>query len=221
LPAVPAGSRLRTAADAGAAFAFERGATLRLHALTEITLVSATHVELAAGTVYYDSGLAGAPPIAIGTALGTIHDLGTQFEVFAAAAGVRIRVREGSVEVLDSAAAAPIMGSAGEQVSVDRGGRVQRQPFATDAPEWDWTLALGSTLLVDGRSVFDVLTWVARETGKALRFADPTAEQRARSAMLAGGGVTLTPREAFDVVVGTADGLEISLVPGAIVVNPR
>lgn len=218
---VPAGSRLRTAAAAGAVLALERGAALQLHALTEITLASASRIELAAGTVYYDSGVNDAQPIEIATPFGTIRDLGTQFEVFAAAAGVRIRVREGSVEVLDSAAAAPLTGAAGEQVSVDERGAVDRQPFATDAPEWDWTAVLGDTLLVDGRTVFEVLSWVARETGKTLRFADPTAEQRARRATLSGGAVPLTPREALDVVTGTAEGLDIELAPGAIVVSPR
>jgi ferric-dicitrate binding protein FerR (iron transport regulator) len=218
---VPAGSRLRTAAAAGAVLALERGAALQLHALTEVTLASATRIELIAGTVYYDSGVNDAPPIEIATPFGTIRDVGTQFEVFAAAAGVRIRVREGSVEVLDSAVAAPLTGSAGEQVSVDDRGAVDRQPFATDAPEWDWTAVLGDTLVVDGRTVFEVLSWVARETGKTLRFVDPTAEQRARGATLLGGGVPLTPREALDVVVGTAEGLDIALVPGGIVVTPR
>jgi ferric-dicitrate binding protein FerR (iron transport regulator) len=221
LQAVPAGSRLRTAAAAGAVLALERGAALQLNALTEVRLASATRIDLAAGTVYYDSGLNDAPPIEIETAFGTIRDVGTQFEVFAAAAGVRIRVREGFVEVLDSAVAAPLMGSAGEQVSVDDRGAVDRQPFATDAPEWDWTAVLGDTLAVDGRTVFEVLSWVARETGKTLRFADPTAEQRARRAILSGGGVPLTPREALDVVTGTAEGLDIKLAPGAIVVSPR
>lgn len=220
LQAVPAGSRLRTAEDAGAVLALERGAALQLHALTEVRLESATRIDLAAGTVYYDSGVTGAPPIEVATPFGTIRDSGTQFEVFAAAAGVRIRVREGSVAVLDSAVAPPFTGSAGEQVSVDERGGVDRQPFATDAPEWDWTAVLGDTLLVDGRTVFEVLSWVARETGKTLRFADPTAEQRARSATLSGGGVPLTPREALDVVVGT-EGLDIKLAPGAIVVGPR
>jgi hypothetical protein len=218
---VPAGGRLRTAAAAGAVLALERGAALQLDALTEVRLASATRIELASGTVYYDSGVNDAPPIEIATPFGTIRDVGTQFEAFAATAGVRIRVREGSVEVLDSAVAAPLTGSAGEQVSVDDRGVVDRQPFATDAPEWDWTAVLGDTLLVDGRSVFEVLSWVARETGKTLRFADPTAEQRARGETLSGGGVLLTPREALDVIVGTAEGLDIALVPGAIVVSPR
>ena len=219
--AVPADSRLRTAAGAGAVLALERGAALQLHALTEVTLASATRIELTAGTVYYDSGVNDAQPIEIATPFGTIRDVGTQFEVFAAAAGVRIRVREGSVEVLDSAAAAPLTGTAGEQVSVDDRGAVDRQPFATDAPEWDWTAVLGDTLLVDGRTTFEVLSWIARETGKTLRFADPTAEQRARGATLSGGGEPLTPREALDVVVGTAEGFDIELAPGAIVVSPR
>jgi ferric-dicitrate binding protein FerR (iron transport regulator) len=221
LQAVAPGSRLRTAGAAGAVLALERGATLQLHSLTEVRLASATRIELAAGTVYYDSGVTGAPPVEIATLFGTIRDVGTQFEVFAAAAGVRIRVREGAVEVLDSAAAAPLTGSAGEQVSVDDRGMVDRRAFPTDAPEWDWTAALADTLLVDGRSVFDVLSWVARETGKTLRFADAAAEQRARSETLSGGGAPLTPREALDVVVATAAGLEIALAPGAIVVNPR
>ena len=220
LQIVPAGSRLRTAAAGGAVLALERGAALQLHALTEVRLASATRIELTAGTVYYDSGLDDAPPIEVATPFGTIRDVGTQFEVFAAAAGVRIRVREGSIEMLDSAAAAPLTSAAGEQVSVDDRGAV-RQPFATDAPEWDWTAALGDTLLVDGRTVFEVLSWVARETGKTLRFADPTAEQRARRATLSGGAVPLTPREALDVVTGTAEGLDIELAPGAIVVSPR
>ena len=75
---------------------------------------------------------------------------------------------------------------AGEQLSIDAGGRMQRLPLAADDAEWAWTQSLATPPPMEGRSAFEMLAWVARESGKRLVFADAEAELRARAAILHG-----------------------------------
>jgi ferric-dicitrate binding protein FerR (iron transport regulator) len=217
-----AGTRLRTVADGRAAFVLARASSLRLDRATEVLFNSASRLELEAGTLYFDSGAGGtADSVEIATRFGTVRDIGTQFEVRTFSDGLRLRVREGIVDLEQSNALPSLRSSAGEQLSIALDGDVRRSSFAADDPQWQWASTLAEPLDLDGRTAFEVLNWVARESGKQLRFADATAELRARNAMLSGSGRDLTPLELLEVVVGTADGLDYELVPGAIVIRRR
>jgi ferric-dicitrate binding protein FerR (iron transport regulator) len=220
--AIPADTRLRTVADGRGSLAFEHGVSLRLDRATEVLIRSATRVELEAGALYFDSGAdRSATAFEIGTPFGTVRDIGTQFEVRSLPDGLRVRVREGDVTLYRPGAPSTLATTAGEQLSIDSGGAIRRQPFATDDPDWDWITEVAQPPEVEGQTAYEVLRWVARESGRELRFADATAEQSARRSVLSGSGRGLTPLELLEIVVATAEGLDYELVPGAIVIRRR
>jgi hypothetical protein len=217
---LPNGATVRTAADAAVALGLARGASLRLAAGTTLRLASAERLELDAGTLYFDSG-----PIqftdaavAIVTPFGVVRDRGTQFEISTLDAGLRVRVREGAVEIAD-AGPGLLVTAAGEELVIEADGRTRRRPFARDDAAWSWTTGLAPTPQIDGRTAFEVLQWIARETGKELRFADAGAELRSRNIVLSGGGEGLAPLEVLEVVIATSADLDYELTPGVLLVR--
>ena len=217
-----AGTRLRTVGAGRAAFELDGGASLRVSAATEWMLAGRARIELAAGTLYVDSGsAASAAGIAVVTPFGIVRDVGTQFEVRALSSGLRVRVREGLTRLEPTGGTPVVATAAGEQLTLDSDGRLQRRPVAADDAEWSWTQALASAPPLDGRPAFDVLTWIARESGKRLVFADAEAELAARGAVLHGDSSGLLPLELLDVVMATTGGLEYSLGSERLTVRTR
>ena len=97
--AIAEGARVRTVGEGRAAFELAGGASLRASTATEWSFEGPRRIELAAGTLYVDSGTAAAGRgVEIVTAFGVVRDVGTQFEVRALSTGLRIRVREGLAE---------------------------------------------------------------------------------------------------------------------------
>jgi ferric-dicitrate binding protein FerR (iron transport regulator) len=138
------GDRLRTGAAGRAALATPGGGALRIAAATELALTGPSSIELVAGTLYVDSGRA-APntnTIEVATPLGTVRDIGTQFEVRAAAASLRVRVRTGIVELVESPYAADFRSPAGEEFELLTSGAVQLREIAPDDERWSWAADL-------------------------------------------------------------------------------
>ena len=219
---IPVGARLRTVTDGRAGFILSRDVSLRVNSATEWVFTSQDRIELVAGTVYVDSGRsAGTNGIEISTSFGVIRDIGTQFEVRALTTGLRVRVREGFVHLQRADDAASVQTGAGEQVLLGTGGAIQRLSVATDDAEWSWTEALAAPMQIEGRSAFEVLSWIARETGKRLVFEDANTELRARNAILSGSSKDLTPMQTLEVVVATSGGLNYTLSEGTITIRRR
>jgi hypothetical protein len=58
---------------------------------------------------------------------------------------------------------------------------------------------------MDGRPASALITWVARETGRRLRYESPLVEQRAAAVILHGDIRHLAPMEALDAMLATTD----------------
>ncbi len=210
--AIPEGARVRTVGEGRAAFELAGGASLRASTATEWSFAGPRRIELGAGTLYVDSGTTAAGRgVEIATAFGVVRDVGTQFEVRALSTGLRIRVREGLAELLQIGSPGGVPTVAGEQLSIDAGGRMQRLPLAADDAQWAWTQSLATPPPMEGRTAFEMLAWVARESGKRLVFADADAELRARAAILHGESSGLMPLDVLDVLVATTGSLDYSL----------
>jgi len=216
---INAGTRFRTLGGAGAAFTREDGTSVRLDRATEIAFTAPARIELARGTIYVDSGVGHGTPTEVATRFGTVRDLGTQFEVRTSADGLRIRVREGVVELYESPRAPRVMSTGHEQLTVAVSGEIRRSAVAPDSSDWEWATSLAAAPDIGGHTVYEIVTWIARESGKDLRFADAAAERRAREALLSGKSGDLTPLELLDVVIGTVQGLGYELRPGVIIVR--
>jgi hypothetical protein len=58
---------------------------------------------------------------------------------------------------------------------------------------------------MDGKPASQLIAWVARETGRRLRYESPETEQRAARAILHGNIRNLAPFEALSAMLATTD----------------
>jgi ferric-dicitrate binding protein FerR (iron transport regulator) len=127
-----------------------------------------------------------------------IRDIGTRYEVRLSAQELRVRVRDGRVEVL----------SAFGVREADRGGQLRvtssgilasRAP--TSGADWDWIVRAMAPPQLEGRPLTEFLAWAEREGGRTIRFADPALERSTAATIVYGAIERLTVEEALDVVL--------------------
>jgi ferric-dicitrate binding protein FerR (iron transport regulator) len=216
LISVRTGDTLTTADDARVALELEIGYELRINAGSELVVTAADEIELRSGAIYFDSNeLGDGAPLVIATPLGSVRHVGTQFEASVVGVGLRIRVREGRVTFSDSSR--ELVADAGEQVEIGPGSDPERTRIATDDPAWQWTEDLAMLEAADTYRLPDVLTWVARETGRELRFADAATRARVQTIMLYDLD-GLTPRQTLDVL-GSTTAFEYRNSDGSLLVT--
>lgn len=196
------GSMLRTGPDSGAGLAIER-LSLRVGGNSEIGLVNRTQIRLVHGVIYVDTGARASDRLVVETPLGSAVHEGTQFQLAYDRSSLRLFVREGRVKI--DREAGPIVAEAGEGLVIPRSGAVTRSLVTPFDPMWQWTESLAPMLDIEGKRATDLLTWVARQTGRELRYVSSAAEQRAGTIILHGHLRQLTPREALNVTLATTD----------------
>jgi ferric-dicitrate binding protein FerR (iron transport regulator) len=198
------GMKLRTLADGRVALALAGGGSLRLDAETEVMLDAPGRLYVRHGTIYVDSGARpGASRLEIVTPAGTARDIGTQFELQVAGSAMRLRVREGSVSI--DRGGRSLTGGAGEQIAIDARGGISRDVIEPGDAAWQWAESIAPTPDIDGKPAAELIAWVARETGRDLRYVSPGAEQRASSVILHGNIRNLTPLAALEAMLATTD----------------
>jgi ferric-dicitrate binding protein FerR (iron transport regulator) len=197
------GQRLATGRGARIALEWHDGGSLRLDENSRLEFVSAGAVRLTAGNLYFDSAVASvgngaAPELAIQTPAGDVVHIGTQFMVKVASDEVVLSVREGQVKVTGDGFELVI--AANEQLDLRADG--SRDLVAIDGygEPWNWAADVAPQIALDGRTAFDVIAWVARETGRRVVYETPLAERSARGNVLRGvdarsphGMLTLLP----------------------------
>ncbi|MEA2560306.1 MAG: transrane sensor [Acidobacteriota bacterium] len=201
-----AGARLE-AHEAPAAFRLDGGSSLRLDAGSSVSLVSASEIRLERGAVYLDSERTG--KVAVHTPLGTVMELGTQFEVRLLGSAVRVRVREGAVRVESHRV------DAGTELILRDGGSVTRSRIAAYGPLWSWVLKAAPPLRIEGLTLAEVLERVTRETGWTVRYEDSRIEASAGEIVVHGDVGHLAPDQALEVVLPGA-GLDHRVVDGVL-----
>lgn len=216
------GARLRANGPAGAAFALSAGGSVRLRSSTELAVTSGTHLQLLAGCAYFDSGTRSSrEPIVVETALGTVRDIGTVFEVQASRGTLRIRVREGRVLVSSPGRDGALESRAGQELQLHADGSTQRAGVATVGAQWDWAEVLAIAPVVDGKPLLGFLEWVAHESGRTLEFHTSADRQQAAAVLLHGSVPDLRPLDALDLMLAATD-FEYTLSDaGAIVIRRR
>ncbi|HSG65880.1 MAG TPA: FecR family protein [Gammaproteobacteria bacterium] len=199
---VHAGDTVTTGADGGVSLTLRGGLNLRVASGSEVLLGSNESIELRRGTVYLDTGASpeqeGALEIA--TPFGTVWHRGTQYEARVGSNNLRIRIREGEVGFRD--AGGEVIGSAGEQLLVTASSAPLRSAISRTGMDWTWVEQLAAAPSADQYRVIDLLTWIARETGRELDFANDAAAASARTAMLV-GVAGLSPAETLEVIGST------------------
>jgi ferric-dicitrate binding protein FerR (iron transport regulator) len=183
-----------------AAIALANGVELRIDSNTDITLEAEASMSLARGAVYLDSSRRTAPPASVAIAArGTvIRNIGTRYEVRLSDQELRVRVRDGRVEV--SSPFGMRETDRGGQLRVTSSGIVSERA-STSGADWDWIVRAIPPPQLEGRPLPEFLAWAEREGGRPIRFADPALE-RANAATIVYGAIdSLTVEEALDVVL--------------------
>ena len=200
---IPAGARLTTSADGRVALRTQAGYSVRVDVASSVRLLTPSRIGLDAGTVYVDSGPEPASePLTIVTSLGTIQDVGTQFETRLLGSALRVRVREGTVRVNAGSGVHDL--TAGSAMELAEDGAVIRAAIPAYGPEWDWIAGVTPMMAVEGRPLREFLEWMARERGWTLTFADDRTSERANTITVSGSIEGLTLDQALETVLATS-----------------
>ena len=183
-----------------AAIVLTNGVELRLDSNTDITLDTERSMSLASGALYLDSSRrTGAPETVAIVARGTvIRDIGTRYEVRLSDLELRVRVRDGRVEVLSAFGMREA--DSGGQLSVTSSGILAGRASISGA-DWDWIVRATPPPRLEGRPLPEFLAWAEREGGRPIRFADPALERANAATIVYGAIERLTVEEALDVVL--------------------
>lgn len=191
------------------------GVEVRLDRDTSVMVATDRRLTVERGAIYVDTaGRRGAAdPIEV-TARGTlVRDIGTRYEVRVLADAMRVRVRDGRVEVSRNGDTREASG--GGQVTVSSIGMAVGAAPAF-GPDWAWALRAAAPPQVDGRSLADFLAWVQREGGREVRFRDPALQRTAATTTVYGVVDGLTIEEALALVLPSC-GLE-HRIEGAVII---
>jgi ferric-dicitrate binding protein FerR (iron transport regulator) len=188
-----AGDSIETAGSAAASLQWGN-ATLRLDAGTRIRIASALELDLQRGAVYVASDHPSANGVTVKTPLGAVHDIGTQFEVRLSGDQIRVRVREGRIDLRQGAASHSA--KAGIELDADAHGAVTQHAIPRNGAEWDWVVRAAPPIRLDGRTLAEVVSSVTREEGVTPVWSDATS--RAAASNRLHGAVPLSPDEALD-----------------------
>jgi ferric-dicitrate binding protein FerR (iron transport regulator) len=165
------------------------GATLRLDANTRVILAGDT-ATLERGAIYYSSERS-TERIRISTPLGDVRDVGTQFEVRLDPGTLRVRVREGVVELRGTTA------GAGTQL-IATATTLTQQPIAVHGDTWSWVERAAPPIALEGQTLGSIVDRIAREKGLRVRW------QTAARDVILHGNVPLTIDEALDAATAAA-----------------
>lgn len=176
------------------------GVELRFDRNTSIRLASPVEISLERGAVYVDTTARQGPasPITIRAEGTSVRDIGTRYEVRLVNEGLRVRVRDGRVEVRRGV----------DRDEADRGTElvvtptgVRRARAGLFGEEWAWITRAARPQQVEGRSLAEFLDWVEREGGRSVRFADAALGKAVRTTVVYGTIDGLSVDEALDVVL--------------------
>ncbi|MCG8461705.1 MAG: FecR family protein [Holophagales bacterium] len=198
--------RVKSGTAAGsAAFRLAGGVSLRLGAGTRLRFADAGTLELGSGAVYVDSPLDAGASLEIRTPFGSARNVGTQFELSLEADGLRVRVREGRLELRGAESSATV--AAGEELRLSDRGPGQPTAIPIHGEAWQRWQRLAAPFELEGATLGQFLRWLGRETGRQIRFADAALAVEAESIRLHGDLQGAGPEESAPWVLETC-GLE-------------
>jgi len=216
--AILAGVTLSTANGQGLSITLRNAASLRLDENTTLVVDSGNEFRLTRGRLYADTGdlVYRDRALVIGTPLGRVTDVGTQFVVGVIADGLGVAVREGRVDVQSQSDT--FVAIAGQRMRLDRDDGATFDTIEPDDPYWDWTATLAPAFDIENRSLLDFLRWAARETGRELEFESNDLRMTAMRTDLHGSVADFEPLDAVESVLATTS-FRYRLAPGRIVVT--
>jgi FecR-like protein len=193
------GTVVKTADGGRVAVRLPAGASVRIDGNSSVRFESGNTLTLERGALYADAGPPRAPHegIEIATAFGSVHDVGTQFEVRLLPEGLRVRVREGKVRIDHDGEVHEA--EAGNELLVQADGSSQNADVPLYGPDWEWVQRTAPPFTIENASLADFLNWVSRETGLRWHLDDPHGDPE--QVILHGSIEGLTAEEALSVVL--------------------
>ena len=193
-----AGQTLHTGASDVASLRLAGGGELRLNANTLVRLVDRRRFALDRGHLYLDSGHNGGSTLVVETIAGELTDIGTRFDVALQGEQVRVRVREGAIQL--TAGGRQTTAGVGQQLVASRGGAAATSAAAVYGADWSW-LVRAAPFEIEGATLDAFLRWVEREGGRRVEFVDPDLRSALGTTRLHGSVAGVTTEEALDVVL--------------------
>lgn len=178
------GDHLGTDSESRVALNWPGGGSLRIDAATQLRIEADNSIALQSGSVYFDSTpFASNQPepsaLLIKTSLGMISHVGTQFQARIDGGDLAVSVREGLARVNGDRIDVSV--AAGELITLDADGRFERHERTGFDDSWQWAADIAPELSLNGRTTHEVLAWIARETGRELRYRSAEARRIASS----------------------------------------
>jgi ferric-dicitrate binding protein FerR (iron transport regulator) len=214
---LPAQTGIETGPAGRVALRLSGGASLRVDVDSRARLVSATEVLLERGAVYVDTaGATRASELVVRTAFGVARDIGTQFEVRISDSGLRLRVRDGLVNL--NGGAGVHMVHASEELRVLDGGAVVRAAAPVSGDDWRWTQEIAPSFVLEGATLRSLLAWYTRETHTMVDATRVPPSLHVDEIIVHGDIRELTPEQALQAVLPTC-GLSHRSVDGVLVLQ--
>jgi len=152
----------------------------------------------------------------IRTGFGVLRDVGTQFEASQQDAGLRVRVRQGVVQLDHQGRSHEVR--SGAELTVDGRGGATWGTVSPYGDEWSWVLDAAPAFVLEGSTLDDFLDWVSSETGLKVTFADEAAGLDAGRIVLHGSVAGVRPDQAPDVVLPTC-GLRYEIAGDTMIIH--
>jgi len=169
-PPLPATATMIETAAASTRTMEWAASSLRIDNGTRIRLESDRVATLESGAIYFSSEGAHAN-VEIRTRFGTIRDIGTQFEVRLSDDRVRVRVREGSVDLRGNVA------TAGTELVATQNA-IERREIPRYGDAWAWVERAAPPMVIEGMTLDEVVHRVAREKGLVVEWKSSSAKER-------------------------------------------
>lgn len=220
LQVVQSGQTMVTDSDSGLGLSWGRGGSLRLDANTTVSFVAADQIELRSGRVYFDSGsdTLSEESLLIHTDFGDVRHVGTQFMAEVGNTDLlKVSVREGKVFI--DGLNQTIDAEAGKQVVLHGDRAPSVTSLAAHGGEWAWVEAIAPMVSMKGKTFYQLVEWVKRETGLDFHFATSAAKAAAQgpSALLI--GVVGSEPQILLKHGAHITGFEYQLINGVIVIS--
>jgi len=198
-----AGDQIATEARSAVVLRERTGIAIRLAPDSVVQWRQGMRLRILRGQAYVDLESASVPDsdLVLETDFGNIHHLGTRYLASVSDTGLVVGVRDGRVVVEHRIGRFEV--ARGERLSIDRRGDIVRSRLPTHGDFWAWADGLAPPVAIEGRSLHEILTQLARQTGLELRFSSAEVEQAARRLKLHGPALALTPVDAIAAVLST------------------
>lgn len=216
---LPRGATIISGAGERLAVRLPNGMSLRVDQASRLVYQDALNLTLEQGAIYVSSA-ANAPEqhqsIRVHTNLGAVRDIGTQFEVRLDGEGLRVRVREGEIELdhADSKTSA----KAGTDLRLTASGVLQHNTIDAHDDSWAWVSGIAPIPAFEGKNLGFFLDWYARERGLAMVFEQPANAAQHRMTEINGKFAGFSPDTLLEVVL-PACGLDYENQGGAILIK--